>query len=201
VHHPLLALALVGGLYAGTIALASRRWERVTVNMPILRLSPGVVSGEVAFQQGDRLLFGKSAYRAQRPARGDVVLARVDGVLSVQRVLAVPGDGIELGSGVLHLNGDPLPDEAYPLQPRNPVEVRGGRLVRAPYSAIVRGGRYVVWGLRRWEGGGGMGPTEIQAKQILGKALVVYSPFRHRRIIDHLDPLQRSGADDGTSTR
>ncbi|MBN1459511.1 MAG: hypothetical protein JXA57_08235 [Armatimonadetes bacterium] len=195
----IMAAAIVGAAYASVVWGASAMWERATINQPILRLNPGGVRGDVAFQTGDRLLVSRRSYRSQAPSRGDVVLARVNGLLSVQRVLAIPGDMLEKTDGFLYLNEALLAEETYPLQPEDPIEIHGGRLVRRPAVTKVGPGRVAVWGVRTEGESMWLGPYEIPQDEIRGKVWVVYSPHGNRRIIDHFDPVLRTGGDDGTA--
>ena len=198
-RHVLMAVAIIAGTYAAVIWVASLVWQRVTINQPILRLAPGIASRDIAFDRGDRVLVSRGAYRSEDPSRGDVALARIDGMLSLQRVIAVPGDVVELKAGRLYLNSAELPQSAYPLQPENPVELRGGRLTRRECSMLVRPGQLVGWGVEDRGDDVGTGPRLIAKDNIQGKAWLVYSPYHNRRIIDHLDPVLRRGGDDGTA--
>jgi signal peptidase I len=195
----LMAVAIIGCVYAAGIWAASAVWQRVTINQPILRLNPGGLPGEIAFERGDRLLVRRGAYRDEDPSRSDVVLARVGGMLMVQRVIAVPGDILELEGRVLYLNRGELPKGAYPLQPEDPVEVRAGRLIQHRETTAVRTRRFIVWGVQHSGDRVWLGPREIGAQDILGKAWVVYSPYRNRRVIDHQDPVLKRGAEDGAT--
>ena len=61
---------------------------------------------------------------ASQPERGDVVIFKhpIDGIDYIKRVIALPGDTVEVRSGVVILNGKPLPRErvgdfVIPLSP------------------------------------------------------------------------------------
>jgi hypothetical protein len=93
----LWALAIVFGMYALGLWLVSQRWQRVVVNLPIIRISaPESGTGPATvFAAGDRLFVSRAAYRRRAPTRGDIVLAEVDGQETVQRLIGVPGDKLE----------------------------------------------------------------------------------------------------------
>ena len=103
------------------------------------------------------------------------MLAQVDRMLSIQRVIAVSGDRVGIEDGFLVLNDMPLPTEAYPLQPASPVEIRGGRLIQPSESVRVGRGRVAVWGVQGGDELVWLGPRVIDEEAIQGKAWVVYS--------------------------
>ena len=62
---------------------------------------------------GDRLFVNKFIYRFTDPERGDVIVFRsVEGGEEdlIKRVVAVPGDTVEVRDGTLYVNGQPQPD-------------------------------------------------------------------------------------------
>jgi signal peptidase I len=61
------------------------------------------------YATGDLLLVNKHCYRNGAVARGDIVVARYNQELIIKRVVGLPGEMIELKSGVLHINGEALP--------------------------------------------------------------------------------------------
>jgi signal peptidase I len=193
-----MAAAIVAGVYAVAIWGVSAVWERARVDRAVVRMRPDALPGEVAFARGDRLLISRGAYRRQDPSRGDVILARVDGVLAIQRVIALPGDVMLTSGGAIYLNESELAAERYPLHPQIARDDR----VQVPlglYSVPVRPGQFLVWGMRGERDGMQIGPRLIERRHIIGKAWLVYTPYRNRRVIDHLDPVLKQGGDDGTA--
>jgi signal peptidase I len=191
ISHVFWGIAIVCGVYAGGGWLLSLRWERIVVNMDIVRLAPPGRAGGPVFYAGDRLLVTKSAYWSASPARGDVVLATVNGQSAVERIIAVPGDELQFAGGRFRVNGAALDEEQYPIQPTRLVELYGNaHLVALPWSGAVADGTYVVWGLQGEPEGNaiGVGPTTIGCRHIRGKVWLVYSPYRDRRIVDHANP-------------
>ena len=97
-------LAALGILHRAVAIVASRRVEVVGMSM-----YPALAPGEY-------VLCDRFAYRRRAPVRGDVVLARgLSGanVTVVKRVVAVPGDLVELDEGTLVVNGTPAREAAF----------------------------------------------------------------------------------------
>ena len=97
-------LVALGILHKAAAVLASRRVEVVGMSM-----YPTLVPGEY-------VLCDRFAYRSSPPRRGDVVLARglADGGNTVvKRVVAVPGDRVEVDDGALLVNGMTARESAF----------------------------------------------------------------------------------------
>jgi len=195
----LMGLGLVGGAYALATLALSAGWERVTVAMPVVRVAASGSGADVGrdptvFDRGDRLLFSRRAYRNADPMRGDVILTSREGMLYVDRVIAVPGDVLKYQEGRLYLNESPLEPDAYPIQPAQAFQVQGAQVHISDWTGNVREGEYLVWGIHYPDEMGvqhgqiGMGPVSIRKSEILGRAWLVYCPFQHRRIVNHADP-------------
>jgi signal peptidase I len=63
---------------------------------------------------GDRIFVNRFVYRFTEPERGDIIVfdsLETDDEL-VKRVVAVPGDRVRVGNGLLRVNGD-FPEEPY----------------------------------------------------------------------------------------
>ena len=76
-------------------------------------------SMEPNFQQGQRLLINKVAYKVDEPERGDVIIFHPPAnqqVDYIKRIIALPGDTVEIKNGIVYINGSPL-DEPYLKEP------------------------------------------------------------------------------------
>lgn len=76
-------------------------------------------SMEPTFNQGQRLVVSKLAYRFGDPARGDVIIFHppANGAVDyIKRVVGLPGDTLEIKSGVVYINGQAL-YEPYITEP------------------------------------------------------------------------------------
>lgn len=65
--------------------------------------------------EGEIALVKKTVYYAQKPARGDIVAVNSPQGKLIRRVVALPGETIELKGGVTYVNDEPL-DEPYVYQ-------------------------------------------------------------------------------------
>lgn len=57
-------------------------------------------------EEGDRVLFNKAAYLFEEPARGDVVIIQRPIKNYVKRIIALPGETIEVKENKLYINGE-----------------------------------------------------------------------------------------------
>jgi signal peptidase I len=145
-------------------------------------------------QIGDRILVNKLAYglrvpfshqyliASPDPARGDVVVldSPVDGTRLVKRVVAVPGDRVEVRRGRLRLDGREV--EVRPTA-GGLVEVLSGRA--HPLSLAAGGGpdlgpvtlpadRYLVMGDNRGNSADGRSFGSVSRARILGRVVGVF---------------------------
>jgi signal peptidase I len=76
-------------------------------------------SMEPSFHEGQRLVVNKAIYMFGDPERGDVIIFRApNGRLDdfIKRVIAIPGDTVEVKNGAVYVNGVKL-DEPYIMSP------------------------------------------------------------------------------------
>ena len=70
---------------------------------------------EPEFYEGDRLLVNKVVYHFTAPDRGDVIILHpplAPNAIYIKRVIAIPGDSVEVKNGAVYVNGTRL-EESY----------------------------------------------------------------------------------------
>ena len=75
----------------------------------------GVTVGESmlpTLRSGDLLIIHRTAYRRSEPERGDIVVARYQGKPIVKRVIALPGEDVEVRLGRVYVNDLPLAENS-----------------------------------------------------------------------------------------
>jgi signal peptidase I len=128
-------------------------------------------SMEPLLHDGERIVVNKFIYRFHKIERGDVVVfwyPRDPSVSFIKRVVALPGDQVEMRSGQLFVNGRPVPESYLPAAFRDtdsfpPTEVRKG------YYFVLGDHRRSSNDSRTW--------GEVPEKYIYGRAVFRFWPF------------------------
>jgi signal peptidase I len=128
-------------------------------------------SMEPLLLDGERIVVNKFIYRFQPIERGDVVVfwyPRDPSVSFIKRVVALPGDLVEIRSGQLFVNGLAAPESYLPASFRDadsypPTEVRKG------YYFVLGDHRRSSNDSRSW--------GEVPEKYIYGRAVFRFWPF------------------------
>ncbi|MBP2653153.1 MAG: signal peptidase [Firmicutes bacterium] len=130
-------------------------------------------SMQPTLRTAERLVVNKFIYRFKSPQRGDVLVFKYPSDTSrdfIKRVIAIPGDTIEIKDGRVFVNGE-LQNEPYILE-----RTRGSY----PLSTVPNGHIFVMGDNRNNSEDSrfndvGFVPYEL----IKGKAIVVFWPFDH----------------------
>jgi len=95
-----------------------------------------VVGGSMrpTLRPGDLLVVDKKAYRASEPARGDIIMARYRDELVVKRIIALPGEEVEVKQGTLYIDGMPRP-EPHPTE-RGFLDIGKGKLLTGKFATL-----------------------------------------------------------------
>ena len=80
------------------------------------------------YHDGARHFINKLAYSTTKPQRGDVIALRApNGDVLLKRIVGLPGEVVSFEDGVLHINGEPRPENytksLVPLKRRDPAEL------------------------------------------------------------------------------
>ena len=153
--------ALQTVLLAGLLALVIRLFvvEPFRVDGP---------SMEPTLFTGERLLVDKVSYRLHLPRRGDIVVfrnprnARED---YIKRVVALPGDKVEMRLGKLYINDQPVPE---PYVFRDGISTYGPEVIPPGYCFVLGDNRANSRDSRFF------GPIPLQL--IKGRAWVIFWP-------------------------
>ncbi|MCX7840095.1 MAG: signal peptidase I [Anaerolineae bacterium] len=125
-------------------------------------------SMEPNFHDGQYLFVNKLIYMFQPPQRGDVIVFVPPNSGSrdfIKRVIGLPGERVEIRSGTVFINGEPL-IENYPL---NPGSYSSGPIVVPPDEYFVLGdNRNYSSDSHSW--------GTVHIKKIIGKAWFSYWP-------------------------
>jgi signal peptidase I len=139
-------------------------------------------SMEPTLQVGDRILVSKFSYRFGPIHRGDIIVFRYPLGPSrdfVKRVVALPGETVELREGLVLVNGRPL-SELYPT-----VLPGGDRACTSSYGPKkVPAGQYFVLGDNRCNSEDSRFFGFVPAPHVVGKALFVYWPLPRLGLVD-----------------
>ncbi len=108
----------------------------VTFRWILIPMRAEGISMQPAYQSGSLHLVNRLAFAAHSPRRGDVIAIRLAGphVLFVKRVVALPGERLEIVGGQVYINGSPL-IESY-VHSRRPWNIAPVTLSSREYYVI-----------------------------------------------------------------
>ncbi len=132
-------------------------------------------SMESTLEPGDRVFVNKLSYRLHDPGRGDVVvLHEITGASErdlIKRVIALPGDEIEMVNCVVRINGSVL------LEPYlDPTVVTPGRCGQAIAPTVIPEDHVFVMGDNRPGSHDSRALGTIPFDDLVGRAFVVFWP-------------------------
>lgn len=168
-----VAREILSWILTFTVALAAALFIK---NYVIINADVPTGSMENTIMPGDRLLGNRLAYINKNPKRGDIIIFHYpdnEEELYVKRVIGLPGETVEIREGQIFIDGAAQPlDEPYLKDEWT--------IATGPYHFEVPQGAYLVmgdnrndsWDARYWTN------TSVYKEKILGKAVVVYWPFR-----------------------
>ena len=174
-------MVFVAALAGARSSLADHYHVPTGSMIPTVAVGDHVVVNKLAY--GLRVPFaGLSVIDFAGPRRGDVVVldSPEDGVTLLKRVVAVPGDLVEVQGGMLSINGVPVPLQLeqgalYERlgEHRHPLQItRGGGFDYGPVA--VGADQYLVMGDNRGESHDGRSFGLVDRHAIFGRASAVW---------------------------
>jgi len=133
---------------------------------------------EPNFYEGERILVNKAVYWFHEPERGDVVILHPPfnpDLVYIKRIIAIPGDTVEITGGVVYVNGQPLDESEYIMEPPN---------YTFPLTTIPEG-EYFVLGDNRNNANDSHTGWTVPEENIIGKAWLTFWPISEWDVIDH----------------
>ncbi|MBP6440563.1 MAG: signal peptidase I [Caldilineaceae bacterium] len=127
-------------------------------------------SMEPNLHQNERLIVDKLSYRVRAPERGDIVVVDLPDMeeMLVKRIVALPGEQVEIQRGVVYVNGAPISEPfAHDM-----IEYDTPRLTLGPLS-------YFVLGDNRGNSNDSRSFGPVTRDQILGRVWLRYWPLDH----------------------
>ena len=136
------------------------------------------VSMQPTLHEGNLLVVNKLAYKLGEPKRGDIIIFHYQGTLTedyIKRVIGLPGDTIDIGGGVVRVNGQAITE---------------------PYIAELPGytgtwkvpeGELFVLGDNRNRSSDSHDWGFVKQEWVVGKAILVYWPLDDIRVLTNMD--------------
>jgi len=136
------------------------------------------VSMQPTLYEGNLLVVNKLAYKLGEPKRGDIIIFHYQGTLTedyIKRVIGLPGDTIDIGGGVVRVNGQAITE---------------------PYIAELPGytgtwkvpeGELFVLGDNRNRSSDSHDWGFVKQEWVVGKAILVYWPLDDIRVLTNMD--------------
>jgi signal peptidase I len=136
---------------------------------------------EPGLHEGERILVNKVVYHLHEPERGDVIIFHPPlnpELVYVKRIIAIPGDTVEVRDGAVYVNGIQL-DEPYIMEPPN---------YTFPLTGIAVD-EYFVLGDNRNNANDSHKGWTVPKENIIGKARLIFWPPKGWRMVHHY-PLE-----------
>jgi signal peptidase I len=163
--------AAFAAAFIGTFVRTTATYQIASASMePTLHCASGPACSSL---HPDEVLVSRLPYLVESPRRRDIVVVDPPGPGCsqrplVKRIVGLPGEAIEQWRGKVYINGKPL-HEPYVRPPG----------AGPDFSALhVPQGRYFVMGDNRTLSCDSRAFGAISGDEIVGKVLMIYSPFR-----------------------
>ncbi|MBI2196551.1 signal peptidase I [Candidatus Daviesbacteria bacterium] len=127
------------------------------------------------FHTGDYLITDKLSYRFREPERGEIIVLknpRDESQDFIKRIIAIPGDTIEISNNSVYLNNQSLKESYLPPGTLTPA----GAFLTEGTPVKVANNQYFVIGDNREHSSDSREWGPVTKKEIIGRALFRYFP-------------------------
>lgn len=128
---------------------------------------------------GDHLIVNRIPYYYRDPMRGEIVVFYFEGKHLIKRIIGIPGDVINIESGKVYVNDQPLQEEY--LDHKENTYLYAGAKIKFPY--IVPDGYYFMMGDNRSNSKDSRVFGPIAREEIVAKAGLCIYPFNRIGIL------------------
>jgi signal peptidase I len=128
-------------------------------------------------EEGQWIMTSKASYFFSDPQRGDVIIFNPDNGSQfpyIKRVIALPGDTVEVKDNKVFINGIPLEEEYIMEPPRYTMPAK-----------TIPEGEYFVLGDNRNNSNDSHAGWTVPRENVIGKAWFVYWPLSDLRMVKH----------------
>jgi signal peptidase I len=152
----------------------------------IFLFRPFQVSGDSmysSFKNKEYILTNIIGLRFGDPQRGDVIVFKSPTDPDkdfIKRVIAVPGDTIDIKNGYVYVNNEKVDESRY-LDPG--IKTFGGSFLKEEEPYKIPANQFFVMGDNRTNSSDSREWGFLGKDAIIGKSLLVYWPFNHFRVI------------------
>lgn len=125
---------------------------------------------------GDFIVTEKISYRFTNPKHGDIIVLKNPQNESedfIKRIIAVPGDTVQVTNNKVYLNNQPLKEDYLP----SGTITRPGSYLTENLSVKVDNNKYIVFGDNREHSSDSRAWGTITKEEIVGRAFFRYFPF------------------------
>ncbi len=125
---------------------------------------------------GDYLITEKISYKLRNPKRGEIIVLknpRDESQDFIKRVIAVPGDKLQILNNAVYVNNQPLTENYLPAG----IITRSGAFVTEGSTIKVAGNQYFVFGDNREHSSDSREWGPVTKEEIVGKAFFRYFPI------------------------
>lgn len=141
-------------------------------------------SMENTIEIGDQVWSEKISYYLREPAYGDIITfddPEIPGRTLIKRVIATPGQTVDLIDGVVYVDGTPLDEPYTDSKPSVPLDAANDVSITYPYT--VPAGSLWVMGDNRTSSSDSRYFGPIKKSSVSGRAFVVYWPLTHLGVL------------------